>query len=127
MNDRRNVAIDGEGTPPSQLRPINTLRLRIFSNNIRFASPVIQSLEAVESPDQAKTSQTLAHEIGHALSLDHFEVGSLPCPMSTELRSVMAYGFTKVSNGLPPNNCAWNNIPSTYRDDEERRAFKLKF
>lgn len=116
-----------EGTPPSQLRPINVLRLRIFSNNIRFASPVIQSTEVVESPDQDKTSQTLAHEIGHAVSLDHFEVSSLPCPMNSELRSVMAYGFTKVSNGTPPNNCAWNNIPSTYRDEEERRTFKLKF
>ena len=114
-----------ENMPVSLMRPNNTIRIRIWSNNIRYASPVLQDLNTVEAPDQDKTNQTLAHEIGHSLGLEHFEVNVLPCPMSTNLRSVMAWGFTRVSNGTPPNNCAWNNIPTTYKDDE-RSTFKMK-
>jgi len=80
----------------------NTDFIAIWSRTVRKNSPSSPSETVEEQPDDAKIRQTIAHEIGHAISvggnrtnglLDHVNVTSGSCPLSSSQRTVMVSGY----------------------------------
>lgn len=88
---------------------VGSLAARVFTIRVRKASPTSDSPSTTDNFDSAKLDQTIAHEIGHNLTIDHVDWNQA-CPPYADTVMVTNY-FLKTSNG---NDCAWNHIPYLY-------------
>ena len=107
---KADAQLDANGEP--QVGPpwtIGPLAARVFTIRVRKASPTSNSPNTTDIFDSAKLDQTIGHEIGHNLHIDH--VGwSQACPPYADTVMVTDY-FPVTTDG---NNCAWNHIPYLY-------------
>jgi hypothetical protein len=90
--------------PPSQV-----IVVTIYTGSIRWGSPPHNSKNTADPVDPDKTNQTLAHEMGHAISFQHIDVAG-QCPLVTPTVMVTNY-FPQTTD---VNNCAWTHIPHVY-------------
>ncbi len=94
--------------PPSQVTVIT-----IWTQSIRFLSPPHNTKNQADPVDPEKTNQTVAHEIGHGVSIPHIDV-QLQCPLGTPTVMVTNY-FQQTTN---VNDCAWTHIPHFYASSD---------
>ena len=133
----------GENFPPTPwLDPLtpNTVQLvTVYSGNVRRSSPDHNTDTDLEDPyDNEKFYQTIAHEIGHAVSgmVNANVAGALGdvysslwapplaiCPPPTEYWTVMVSAYFSYTTNL--NDCSWSTIPHSYLQSE-RAAIRLK-
>jgi hypothetical protein len=92
--------------------PVNVIRIIIYTENIRRASPVHSDAVTIDSFDDSKTRQTIGHEIGHGIAIQHWIYNpNIPSRLSV----MVAEYFPYTTN---PNDPAWNNIPHSYHPDD---------
>ena len=99
--------------------PNNILWIRIYSKTLRQISPTHNNQNTPDPAyDESKFNQTIAHEIGHGIMLNHILVNyACPAPVMT----VMLGEYFQETDGTDPGRmCAWNNIPREYTTDEHR-------
>ena len=93
--------------PPWAIGPLG---IRIYMLRLRHWSPTSSNSNNSDAVDNAKVDQTIAHEIGHAIAIDHFshpqQNGQPQCPPLAVSVMVTSY-FTPTTNG---NDCAWSNF-----------------
>jgi hypothetical protein len=99
-------SVTNNPAPPSQI-----VSITIYTGSIRWSSPPHNSKTRKDPVDPEKTSQTIAHEVGHGISLQHIPVnGACPLPPATDTVMVTLY-FSQTTN---VNDCAWTHIPHLY-------------
>jgi hypothetical protein len=109
------TTLTGNPAPPAQVTVIT-----IYTQSIRFLSPPRNSRNSSDPVDPEKTSQTVAHEVGHGMQLYHIDVQH-QCPLGTPTVMVTNY-FLQTTN---VNDCAWTHIPHFY-DVSDFQSFTLR-
>ena len=100
---------------PGPVVPANVIYINIYMQTIRQTSPTHNNKNTPDSVDSSKTSQTIAHEIGHGITLAHIDVNKV-CP--PPVWTVMVTNYFVQSNGHDQWLCAWQNIPFSYLQNE---------
>lgn len=109
-------------TPPANpYSPANVNAIPVFTQSIKRASPTRNNTTTPDMPDQSKTNQTIAHEVGHALGLDHISAKTLwpPSGCPAQIFTVMLTDyFVQTKNAA---SCPWVNIPHVYAASDLQR------
>lgn len=98
------------GSPNAQTGPV-----RIYTLFIRLASPPNNNDITVDPFDDEKTRQTIGHEVGHGVSINHRTVQQYPPGQL----SVMVTGYFSQTTNV--NDPAWNNIPHNYDATDQQQ------
>jgi hypothetical protein len=111
--------------------PQNIDWIRVYGETIRLLSPNRNNRSDIDPIDDEKTRQTIAHEIGHGVALDHVNVNWVcPLPPSFSMTVMIGEYFQQSNNARPANGvdpmCAWlQPIPHFYRAGE-LDSFRLR-
>ena len=91
---------DSGVTQPIVLGPIvpkNVAYILVYTQSIRSSSPPTNNTTTADSVDIPKTDQTIAHEVGHGVTLDHIDVHWVCFP---PVFTVMVTHYFAPSNGF---------------------------
>lgn len=92
--------------PPSMV----TAPILVYTQTIRLTSPTTNDLTTPDAVDPPKTSQTIGHEVGHGITINHVDAAQA-CPVPAPVFSVM---LTNYFSQTATMTCAWSNIPTGY-------------
>jgi hypothetical protein len=103
---------------PAELGPPWTIgpdAINVYTYIIMLVSPTHRDINTEDRFDAAAIAQTIAHEVGHTLAIDHVDYYNMCPPYAV---TVMATRYYNTSTSAGDDDCSWNHIPYLYTETD---------